>query len=152
MLGYKDEDITYSKAVAIHISLSWVALVSWVIEFWPHFLGKKISFLALIECGVIFLFFYRNVRQAEPSKISWELNPAEKLCKKDKLSCLHRRLRQFPIFTLLFVALVSWVIEFWPHFLGKKISFLALIECDVTFLFFYRNVRQAEPSKISWSL
>jgi len=41
-----------------------------LIEFWSHFLGKKISFLALIECGVTFLFFYRNVRQAEPSKIS----------------------------------------------------------------------------------
>ena len=36
-----------------------------------------------------------------------ELNPAVKPCKKDKLSCLHRRLRQFPIFTLLFAALVS---------------------------------------------
>jgi len=71
VLGYKDEDITYRWALEIPISLSWVALVSWVIEFWPHFLGKKISFLALLECGVTFLFFYRNVRQAEPSKISW---------------------------------------------------------------------------------
>ena len=36
-----------------------------------------------------------------------QLNTAEKLCKKDKLSCLHRILRQFPIFTLLFATLVS---------------------------------------------
>ena len=43
---------------------------NYLIEFWSHFLGKKISFLALIECGVTFLFFYRNVRQAESSKIS----------------------------------------------------------------------------------
>jgi len=28
VLGYKDEDITYRKAVEIPISLSWVALVS----------------------------------------------------------------------------------------------------------------------------
>lgn len=54
------------------------------IEFWPHFLGKKISFLALIECGVTFLFFYRNVRQAEPSKTSWVIEPAYNSVEKDK--------------------------------------------------------------------
>ena len=40
-----------------------------------------------------------------------QLNLAEKLCKKDKLSCLHRILRQFPIFTLLLTSLVSCVTE-----------------------------------------
>ena len=81
---------------------------NYLIEFWSHFLGKKISFLALIECGVTFLFFYRNVRQAEPSKISWVIEHAYNSVEKDKLSFLHRRLRQFPIFTLLFATLVSW--------------------------------------------
>jgi len=37
-----------------------------------------------------------------------QLRPAEKLCEKDKFSCEHRSLQEFPIFTLFFTALVSY--------------------------------------------
>ena len=49
----------------------------------------------------------KNTHRKEGLTVFTELNTGGELCKKDKLSCLHRRPRQFPIFTLLLAVLIS---------------------------------------------
>ena len=58
---------------------------------------------------------YEGAKEPHLGMVSWwgfvflkQLRPAEKLCEKDKFSCEHRSLQEFPIFTLFFTALVSY--------------------------------------------